>query len=257
MGRVHLGTVGSARASTGRYNFNVVLTGRSCPSEGTTMGRMLLVAFALFTGSASAQQDTTAPVLTSFSVTPSAFDTGTGPVTLHWCGTVHDDLSGIQYVNFFASGSGILVNDSRYFNPGTLDADFCYDTVAPQYAPYGDYLIQFFAYDNAGNGLDYTDPADGSGRGYADLCTVGPCHLVNGTGATTSTSTTPTTSTSSTTNPAATSTSTTTSSSTSTTTLVVYGCVNAHNGHVKALGVRPPKCQKGDTTIIWGATQAP
>ena len=54
----------------------------------------VLAAGMLVGSQALAQQDTSPPVLTDFTISPVVFDTGPGPVTVTWCADVHDDLSG-------------------------------------------------------------------------------------------------------------------------------------------------------------------
>lgn len=50
---------------------------------------------------ASAQEDVTPPVLLEFSLTPVAFDTGTGDVLVEWCASARDELSGVTRFELF------------------------------------------------------------------------------------------------------------------------------------------------------------
>jgi hypothetical protein len=133
--------------------------------EGTHMLRRLLnfagviaCVFLITQIPLAAQVDTTPPVLTTFSFTPTTIDTTSGPatVTVNLSGT--DDLSGIRYISVaFRSPSG---TQWRSFPVGcTTGNTTCTASADITFPPYGEagiwtvYAVQ--AYDASGNTTAY------------------------------------------------------------------------------------------------------
>jgi hypothetical protein len=197
---------------------------------------------AALSGAAHAQQDTTPPVLNSFTITPAAFDTGMGPVVLHVCATATDDLSGVNEIAFGESnGAHGLTGGNIGFPQQTAgQVSGCNDVTVPAFSAYGTFDVFVSVTDWASNRSPvYTAQPTGTDL---PLCPLGTCELVNGaTSATTTTIISPTT---------------TTATSTTTTTLAVYGCANARTGRLRSIGVRTPQCRAGEFRIFWNGTPA-
>jgi len=132
---------------------------------------------------AVAQADVTPPVLVDFTVSPTSFDAGSGAVTIRWCVTVADNLSGVRLVTVFAR-----LNDppaffdlgQSDFTPPVLGGALCVeqtDHAIPQFAPYGEYSLRVVLLDQVNNTREYSRA--GSFPGDEDLCTIGPCSLEN------------------------------------------------------------------------------
>src|SRR5262245_11645961 len=82
---------------------------------------------------ALAQQDTTPPIITGFTISPTTFDSGLGPVILTACVSAQDDLSGLQYfVVMLCSISGCRdYSISESFVSGSLTGTACGQTTVP------------------------------------------------------------------------------------------------------------------------------
>jgi hypothetical protein len=121
---------------------------------------------------ASAQEDTTPPVLLDFTISPTVFDTGPGAVEVTWCVTARDDLSGLQDVTLRAKGivtGHSLIGSSAPFSPrGALEATACETKTIPQFSPYDTYSLGVTIFDELFN----NEP-------NVSTCNVGPCELIN------------------------------------------------------------------------------
>src|SRR5689334_17581456 len=110
--------------------------------------------------------------LVSASVTPATFDTGSGLVTLQFCATATDDLSGVHQIGLFVSCDPCSASCSNTvsdlnFSTGTLTASHCGNFTMPQFSPYGTYYLWVSVTDYVGHETDYANPAYGFG---ANLC---------------------------------------------------------------------------------------
>lgn len=119
-----------------------------------------------------AQQDTTAPVLLGFSISPVVFDTGPGPVQVQVCVKARDDLSGISLA--LVSGIGIVFG--QQIPSPVLEIDDCSVAVIPRFSPYGTSGVRVLVEDNIGNQRWYV--AGGSDN-EGDSCDFGPCQFTN------------------------------------------------------------------------------
>lgn len=132
---------------------------------------------------ALAQQDTTPPAILGFTISPTAFDTGPGPVVLTACVTARDDLSGLRLFQvLLASG----LNGPVDFNWGGsfangLEETACSQFSVPRFSAYSSEFIGVSIADNANNfasayfpGLFNADPLV-----VPDLCQLGPCEVTN------------------------------------------------------------------------------
>jgi hypothetical protein len=133
---------------------------------------------------ASAQEDTTPPVLLNFTISPALFDTGPGLVDISWCVTVADDLSGVRSVS--AGGIGPLIGGTNSdislgqmnFADTTAPTTQCATATAQQFTPYGTYLLTLIVRDALGNNRHYDNPE--FRVGFEDLCPLADhCELVN------------------------------------------------------------------------------
>jgi hypothetical protein len=155
--------------------------------RSTTMSRLfsLLAPLCLFTAQvapAYAQQDTTAPTILSFTITPAIFDTGPAAVLLTACVTARDNLSGLQLFQVFLAGGlngPVDYNWGGSFN-GELEGTSCAGFTVPRFSAYRSEFIGVSVEDQAGNfstsfypGLFNADPQ------VPDLCQVGPCQATN------------------------------------------------------------------------------
>lgn len=142
---------------------------------------------------AFAQQDTTPPVLLSFTITPTVFDAGQGDVTVQWCATARDDLSGLDRV--------LMINAGRVSQPGVglpgqfqgtrpsfggvLEGTVCGSILVPQFAPLGRYIVTLLITDNIDNRLTAAHPDNFQPGSFpnppheVDLCSIGPCEVQN------------------------------------------------------------------------------
>jgi len=140
----------------------------------------LLLAIVLISAPASAQQDTTPPVLLDFTISPVVFDTGPAPVMFSWCATVADDLSGpcqvCVEVNDTVPFSGpSLFGSCRDGSGGTSPQTICGSTTAPRFSEYRTYVVGVQTEDCSQNARRWGDQS----FGLADLCSVGPCSIEN------------------------------------------------------------------------------
>jgi len=142
-----------------------------------------LVIYALVGGRALAQEDTTPPVLLDFTISPTVFDTGPGPVTFQWCATVADNLSGISsfQLNYQLPGDGRSDGGTVSApSPAPLSFSGCKQFTLPQFSPYGTYDLWFSVSDAAFNNRKYVSPACLCGPECEDLCAVGfTCTIEN------------------------------------------------------------------------------
>ena len=112
---------------------------------------------------ARAAQDTAAPSLVSFSLSPSMVDTSAGPATISFTARVTDDLSGVSNASatFFSPSSAQAVGVN--FGAGTrvsgdaLDGTYVAQATVPSFSEQGTWtLISLSLVDNAGNGVSLT-----------------------------------------------------------------------------------------------------
>lgn len=142
-----------------------------------------VIVLACVASSALGQQDTTPPVLLEFSMAPTAFDTGPGPVTLTACARVQDDLSGGKFLDVQVCTMnapdlvppGITCSGTRFFLFLAPESDprfssGCAGFTEPRYLPYQSLALIISVLDNVNNGRAYS---------YADLCPIGTCRLEN------------------------------------------------------------------------------
>ncbi len=146
---------------------------------------ILLVLTGVLVGGAHvlAQEDTTPPVLLDFTLAPTEFDTGVGPVEIEWCFTASDDLSGlldvlVDNVNSDFSLNGPFLGRAVYPQVTLEDTD-CVMAVFPQVTPYDTYYLGVILNDNVGNRREYGHPLYRSVRPIENLCDLGPCEIVN------------------------------------------------------------------------------
>jgi hypothetical protein len=118
---------------------------------------LLTVSFLLSPIGAIAQEDTTPPVLLDFRIDPILFDTSETDVTISFCVTVADDISGASDISVRADDPnsspldgifGIVLNS---FEGATSPTEKCSSAIAPIGAPQLEYLIQISLKDRAGN----------------------------------------------------------------------------------------------------------
>jgi hypothetical protein len=127
---------------------------------------------------ARAQQDTTPPVLLDFTISPTVIDTGLSDVTLNWCATARDNLSGLKAV---CDGFGNCSN----FESGTLEGTTCGQHVIPRFSPYQTYKLCIEVLDDALNVGGATHPGRScAAAASANLCLIGPCEVINSPGGT-------------------------------------------------------------------------
>lgn len=137
-------------------------------------------------------QDLRSPTLLSLSFEPLLFDTSGAPALLSWCVTARDDLSGLAGVRVGGHrvdtpGVGVpgeFTGAGGFSPPGTLEATTCGTISVPRFSPLGRYILVVYVTDLIGNQLRAEHP-DGFGFGgpsgpdQMNLCTVGPCAVVN------------------------------------------------------------------------------
>jgi hypothetical protein len=132
------------------------------------------------------------PEVVDFTVTPVTFDASSAAVTLSWCVTARDDLSGLDRVVFINAGRvdtpGVGLpgqyQGSRPSFSGELEGTVCGTVVIPQFAPIGRYIVTLLLEDRTGNRLtaahpDSYQPGTFPGADEQDLCTVGVCEVQN------------------------------------------------------------------------------
>ena len=131
---------------------------------------------------ASAQEDTTPPVLLDFTISPTVFDTGPGPVVFDICATASDGSgpSGLRsFIVAFQSSTSTPVNLSFGFQPsGSLLDTECVQVSLPQFLPYDTIKIFVAVQDLLINQTNYSHPDISQGQ-RLDLCPIGTCELVN------------------------------------------------------------------------------
>src|SRR5262249_39461404 len=124
------------------------------------VGLVFVVTFlCIFLSPSSAQiQDTTPPILTAFSFSPTTIDTSSGPARVTVSLSATDDLTGMAFVLVqFASPSGTQVRVADTFTSApatsfstTLDVSF------PQFSETGTWTVQGVVLDDAiGNRRQY------------------------------------------------------------------------------------------------------
>lgn len=151
--------------------------------NGFKLGVMLLavLSFLFLPIAASAQEDITAPVLVDFTIRPAVFDTTISSAELSFCVTAADDLSGVQKIaiSVFDSPPQTTPTHSEvlHFSFGTLNAQGCGTITVPQFSPLEEYLVGIRIIDYLGHDSVYEDQSIcGS---CIDLCSFGPCRLIN------------------------------------------------------------------------------
>ena len=137
-----------------------------------------LLAALLLPGLATAQQDTTPPVLVDYTISPVAFDTGGSDVALDVCATTQDDLSGVEFIRTIIRelNWNPILSQGTVINGGVSES-VCYQVVLPQFSPQGDYLLEAVVRDNVDNERTYAHPLLGGLN--PNLCNVGTCELSN------------------------------------------------------------------------------
>jgi len=128
---------------------------------------------------ALAQQDTTPPVLVSFSATPVAFDAALSSVSVSFCLKAVDNVSATYLAGLGAFDSA---GNSLFAFPSMDHLDYvilssgqqgCRIESVPQFKAYGQYGIWVRLIDGVGNTADWRAGAP------LDLCAIGPCRLDN------------------------------------------------------------------------------
>lgn len=132
---------------------------------------------------ASAQQDTTPPVLLEYTLAPTTFDTGPSDVVLDFCATASDGLSGLASIRLSISNStaGTISGPGGNFffqAPGPTEFSGCTQLTAARFSPYGTYLVVVVVLDQVGNAAQYIDITVVP-EGNRDLCSIGPCQVTN------------------------------------------------------------------------------
>jgi hypothetical protein len=129
----------------------------------------------LVPSSVLAQEDTTPPVLLDFTISPVAFDAGVEPITLEWCATAGDDLSGIAFVSLDVNveGQGLSTHGGLGFPAGTSEATGCAQFAVAQFSQYGTYELRLRLRDAAGNSRYYAHPVVEVSAAVIDLCAFG------------------------------------------------------------------------------------
>lgn len=150
---------------------------------------LVLIALLSVSSNASAQVDTTAPVLLDFSLEPLVVDVGAADAQLDWCATVRDDLSGLRRATVFVPGTigSTPARGEVSFSPeGALEQTVCGSLTLARGTPKGPYNVQVFVQDQVLNSVDYVagdtfghsgGPLSTSG-GVQLLCPIGPCKVV-------------------------------------------------------------------------------
>lgn len=152
---------------------NVMKTKQSKYAMVKSLGIYLFAAFFInIPISATAQEDTTPPILLEFSIGPLTFDTGPGPVTIEWCVTARDDLSGIRNVGLvFGPASGTrTVSGIGFPEPFPIEASGCDQFIVNQFSEYGIHRIGVSVYD-AFRPRYYWHPDISSDPDMINLCT--------------------------------------------------------------------------------------
>jgi len=95
-----------------------------------------------------AQEDLVAPTLLDFTASPVVFDTGTGAVSVAFCTTAEDNLSGLSQAVFRVFCPGLVAcfpgGSSRSTNAnfdGSLIDTACVNFVIEQFSLYGTYIL--------------------------------------------------------------------------------------------------------------------
>lgn len=136
---------------------------------------------------ALAQQDTTAPVLLEFSVSPVVFDTGSAAVSIEICAAAQDNLSGVAVISIWSGciepgtgcnpGGALIQPGPPSYTPSPYLTG-CAMLTVPRFTRYDHLYLGAVTSDAAGNARVYRRlPAAGSGD--EDLCQIGPCELFN------------------------------------------------------------------------------
>ena len=105
---------------------------------------------------AFSQEDTTPPVLLDFTISPIVFDTSEADVTISFCVTAADGLSGTANVGVRAddpTSSPLTgpVGISLNFQGATSPTEICGFAIAPRGSPQIEYLIEISLTDRVGN----------------------------------------------------------------------------------------------------------
>jgi hypothetical protein len=129
---------------------------------------------------ANAVDDTTAPVLTDFTLTSSAsIDTGPGTVSFTWTATATDELSGVKVIVVHLNDGGLGNSYVGQSLRGDLEFTGSGSTTLPRYSEYATYNIFVTVQDHARNTRTWQANAPETG-GYYDLCDIDtPCQIVN------------------------------------------------------------------------------
>jgi hypothetical protein len=132
----------------------------------------------LVASAALAQEDTTPPVLLDFTASPTVFDAGPAPVTIDWCLTARDDLSGVAQLRVASVAPAHWFDTGVFSVTTTVEGTFCGSVVVSQFTPYGTNNVNVEVRDSAGNTIDAV-VGGGSDPTVFDLCDFGPCQLEN------------------------------------------------------------------------------
>jgi len=145
-----------------------------------------LIATVILAAPAFAQEDTAPPVLLDFSMGPVVFDTAPSPVTISFCATARDNLSGLYSVCVNSwwepFDGGYMLDRCVPFPAGTLEGTVCDQVTIPQFTRYGRALTCVSVRDAVGNSGGADNPASFCGF-TPDLCLIGPCEVENRSGA--------------------------------------------------------------------------
>jgi hypothetical protein len=126
-------------------------------AKGPTLRVLLLVAFVIYAPpNILAQEDTTPPVLLGFAISPVLFDTSEADVTIYFCVTAADDLSGTGDVSVRADDPASsplegIIGISLNFQGATSPTEKCASVSVPIGSPHMEYLVEISLKDRVGN----------------------------------------------------------------------------------------------------------
>jgi hypothetical protein len=124
-------------------------------------------------GVAMAQtHDTTAPVVTAFTFTPSNPNAQAGPATVTFTVTATDDLSGVAFIQVVATGPAGVSQVVAWAGSGGTSTTQTLALVLPEYSASGTWTVSYVTVkDSAGNTKVYQAP-DLTTAGFATTFTA-------------------------------------------------------------------------------------
>jgi len=138
---------------------------------GVLLAVLIPFSLILFTTSLRAVQDVTAPVLQSFSFTPTAIDTDSGAQTVTATLHVTDDLSGVEGISVIItspSGKRIVASDNTFYGN---DAVVQISVLFGQYGEAGNWHASVGVTDAVGNIASYSQ-SDLASLGFSNTLSV-------------------------------------------------------------------------------------